>query len=569
MLIDIVKDVRDDLLRFDVCIVGSGPAGITLAREISRAELRVCLVESGAQKSQPEIQELNAGVVNSAHGYREETLREGRCRRFGGTANLWNHQIRGEPARYIRYVPLDEIDFESRDWVPESGWPFTHQAIVPFYERAQRICGINSFDCPEILETGTKNGRLWQTEKIESVLSQFGLAKIFLEHYRRELVLDQRVAVIVGATLLHFKIDPLSRVITSGQVSRPDGRKFWIRARAFVLAAGGLENARILLLQDDLQSGGLGNQHDMVGRCFMDHPQITLGTLIPFSSSLFGRAGLYDQHHVGEQTMMRILHIRPEVMRREKMLNLCGVLVPHFKTLRDNSPAILRQLIVRVPRLICRRLSWQHRSTPLDAPPRPFRQRLLEDYYAAGQCGWLKLTQPERRFDKFSIRSLVEQSPDRSNRVMLQDETDAFDQRKIKVLWRWNDLDRSSIRQAQQIFHQELSSAGIGTFVPLEETVGAQPRRFDSPHHFLGTTRMHDNPRNGVVDSDCRVHGVPNLFIAGSSVFPTGGYANPTFTIIALALRLATLLQSELQSKPLVKLRSEADQCYPQSGLAE
>ena len=567
MLIDIAPHARGDLARFDVCIVGSGPAGITVAREICCAGLSVCLVESGAHKCSGEIQALNAGVVDSADGYREETLREGRCRRFGGTANLWNHQIRGEPTRYVRYVPLDEIDFESRDWVPESGWPFTRQAIEPFYERAQQVCGINSFDCPpEFLEAGAKNGRLWRTEKIESVVSQFGLAETFVERYRRELVRDPRVAVILRATLLHFQMDPLSRVITSGQVRTPDGRKFWIRARTFVLAAGGLENARILLLQEDSQSGGLGNQHDMVGRCFMDHPQITLGVLIPFSSALFGQAELYDQHHVGRQVMMRLLHIRPEVMRREKMLNLCGVLVPHFKTLRDNGSATLRQLMVRVPRFIYRRLSSRYRCTPLDAPSRPFRQRLLEDYYAEGQCGWSRLTQPGRRFVKFSIRSLVEQSPDRSNRVMLQDETDEFDQRKIKVLWRWNELDLRSIRQAQQIFREELASAGIGTLVPLEETIGAQPRRFDSPHHFLGTTRMHDNPRNGVVDADCRVHGVPNLFVAGSSVFPTGGYVNPTFTIIALALRLASHLQSELQAKPTISSRSETAQRQTSTG---
>jgi len=121
------------------------------------------------------------------------------------------------------------------------------------------------------------------------------------------------------------------------------------------------------------------------------------------------------------------------------------------------------------------------------------------------------------------------------------------------VIWRWNELGLRSIRQAQLIFRGELASAGIGTFVPLEGTIATQPR-FDSTHHFLGTTRMHDNPRNGVVDADCRVHGIPNLFVAGSSVFPTGGCANPTLTIVALALRLATHLQSELQSTPRIQL---------------
>jgi choline dehydrogenase-like flavoprotein len=253
---------------------------------------------------------------------------------------------------------------------------------------------------------------------------------------------------------------------------------------------------------------------------------------------------------------MGILHIRPDEVRREKMLNLCAVLVPHFRNLRSNSTAVLRQLLVRGPRFLCRRLFAEDRCTAQAGrePLRPLRQRLLDEYYSEGYCGWSRLTGLERRFGKFGLRALVEQSPDRSNRVTLQEQTDAYGQRKIKILWRWNELDLRSIRQAQKIFREELAAAGIGTFVPVEETVGSQPRRFDSPHHFLGTTRMHDNPRNGVVDADCRVHGVPNLFIAGSSVFPTGGYANPTLTIVALALRLATHLQSELQSTPRIQL---------------
>jgi choline dehydrogenase-like flavoprotein len=131
---------------------------------------------------------------------------------------------------------------------------------------------------------------------------------------------------------------------------------------------------------------------------------------------------------------------------------------------------------------------------------------------------------------------------------VLQEQTDAYGQRKIKVLWRWNELDLRSIRQAQKIFGEELEAAGIGNFIPVEEMAGSRPRQFSSPHHFLGTTRMHQNPRNGVVDADCRVHGVPNLFISGSSVFPTGGFANPTLTVVALALRLANQLRSELGS---------------------
>ena len=250
--------------------------------------------------------------------------------------------------------------------------------------------------------------------------------------------------------------------------------------------------------------------------------------------------------------MMFKLHIRPEVMRREKMLNLCAVMVPHFKDLRSNGRAILHQLLFRGPRFLWRHRSSKHRGSSQigSEAPRSLRQRLLEDYYSEGCCGWSRLSGFEQRFSQFGIHSLVEQSPDPSNRIMLQEQTDTFNQRKTKLLWRWNELDLRSIRQAQQIFREELAAAGIGTFTPVEEAIGAPSRRFSSPHHFLGTTRMHDDPRKGVVNANCQVHDVPNLYIAGSSVFPTGGFANPTLTIVALTLRLGTHLLSELQSRP-------------------
>jgi choline dehydrogenase-like flavoprotein len=552
MLIDATRQLpAENSLQFDVCIIGSGPAGITLARAISSSGLRVCLLESGGYRLARECQDLNSGSVDSAGGYGEQFLRNGRRRQFGGTANLWNHEVRGHSGRHIRYVPLDKIDFERRDWVPESGWPFSRREIQPFYERAQQVCGIGKFnERAETLEPGTKNSGPWQTEKIESMACLFGSSKIFLKDYRRELARNEQVAVVLHASLLEFEMDPLSRAITSAKAGTPDGRKFRVRAQAFVLACGGLENARILLLQEALQPGGLGNQYDMVGRCFMDHPALTLGTLIPASSAVFAQTRAYDQHEEKGQDTMYILRIRPEVIRAEKMLNLGAVLVPHFRNFRANSPAIIHQLLVRTPRYLLRHISPALRSHLENGgePPQPLRQRLLEQYYSQGQCGWSRLGRLERRFAAFAIQALVEQAPDRSNRIILGKQIDSFGQRKIQVLWRWTEMDLHSIRRAQLIMREQLSGAGIGTFVPVEEAPSSRPRQFVSPHHFLGTTRMHDSPRSGVVDADCRVHEVPNLFIAGSSVFPTGGFANPTLTIVALALRLASHLRSELGS---------------------
>ena len=562
MLIDTTKEVPQEFLRVDVCVVGGGPAGITLARRMCRSGLRVCLLESGGQRLSKAAQSLNCGVVDSPHGYREETLREGRRRQFGGTGNLWNHELRGAPGRHIRYVPLDEIDFERRSWIAESGWPFSRREIQNYYENAQRVCGIGKFDYPR-WDSGTETRQPWQTGKIESVVSQFGSPTVFTERYCQELASTERVIVFLRAVLVDLQVEPLSRAITSARARTPSGRTFQVRAKVFVLAAGGLENARILLLQEAIQSGGLGNQHDMVGRCFMDHPSITLGTLIPFSSAIFNHAGFYDQHEVGGQAVMGLLRIRPEVMRREKILNVCAVLAPHFKNLGAHKIAFLRQLLDRGPGFIMRRHFGAHHTGPgLGAEsPRSLRHRLLNEYYSESRCGWSRLKGLEHRFSEFGVRSLVEQSPDRSNRIVLDAQSDALGQRQIKLMWRWNELDLHSIRAAQEIFRKDLAAAKIGTFIAAEEALGSShPRPFNSPHHFMGTTRMSTNPHNGVVDADCRVHEVPNLFVAGSSVFPTGGFANPTLTVIALTLRLASHLESLLQSVPEIQTGSKSQQ---------
>ncbi|MBV8378610.1 MAG: GMC family oxidoreductase, partial [Verrucomicrobia bacterium] len=190
--------------QFDVCVVGSGPAGITVALELSRSGLRVCLLECGGHKLAEDIENLSAGAVDSAHGYEEQTLRKGRRRQFGGTANLWNHKVRGGSGRHIRYVPLDEIDFERRDWVPDSGWPFGRRHLQTFYDSAEQFCGIGKFGL-RVSEAGTKKGHPWQTERIESILSQFGSSEVFLDHYRRELFRDERVSVILHAVLLRLQ----------------------------------------------------------------------------------------------------------------------------------------------------------------------------------------------------------------------------------------------------------------------------------------------------------------------------------------------------------------------------
>ena len=554
----IVSTVPEFPFETDVCIIGTGPAGMTLARELSKVDLRICLLESGGLKPDPQITDLNTAEVESPHGYRAETLYVGRRRQFGGTANIWRHHLHGQRGKFLRCLPLDEIDFERRDWIPLSGWPFSRRDLAPFYARANQICGIGPFGwTTDDWGRESAASRPWQTEVFESVVSQFGKASIFKTDYPAELSKTVNVSIFLRSALLNLNTaDQRPDVISTVEAVQADGRRFKVKAKYVVLAAGAAENARILLLNEVTRNGSPGNRHDMVGRCFMDHPSIALGRLIPSSGAIYDSASFYDTHFTNLVPIMGILRLRPAVMRREKLLNACAVLVPHFGNLRWNLPAVIKEIAAKGPRFLMRWISPEKRLIASEediGEMFSLRQRLLERYYTERRSGWSRLTHKARRFGSIGVRSLVEQSPDPSNRIVLGDQLDRFGQRQVKVFWRWNELDLHSIRRTQEIFRQEFADAGIGTFTPVPASDKGIPRMFSSPHHFMGTTRMHNDPQHGVVDAHCRVHGLQNLFVTGSSVFPTGGFANPTLTIVALALRLSDHLRGLFsETKPLL-----------------
>ncbi len=535
-----------ELFQADVCIIGSGPAGLTLARELASTSLRIILLETGG--TDPAPPSLSSGTVDSPHGYPAAILSEGRRRQLGGSANLWNHEPRGQSEKYIRCVPLDEADFEKRDWLPYSGWPFSREDLLPSYERAQAAFGLGDFAyTADGWHDERNHPRPIETDALHSSISEFALPDRFTGDVFAELAGHINIHLLADTHLQRLDRDPLTHRITTAHAITTAGQPLQISATHFILAGGTFENARILLLNDHEQPGGLGNQHDMVGRCFMDHPSITLGTLHPADPGFFDSITFYDQHLAKGRQIMGKLQVRPEVRAREQLLNLYSVLVPRFRDLRSNLPLVARELLEKGPGFLSRHRPHLGHDAPaiVHEAPASLHRRLLEGYYSECFCGWSKLENKSRRFGDCGVRSLVETVPDPANRITLGDQIDRFGQRRLHLQWRWNELDLASIARTQEIFRNAFAEAGLGRFEPVPTGPAHQPRDFHSTHHFMGTTRMHHDPRQGVVDADCRVHGVPNLFLAGSSVFPTGGCANPTLTLVALAIRLADHLKRE------------------------
>ncbi len=483
-------------LDFDICILGAGAAGITLARALAKTGRKLALVESGGFEYDEATQALYEGTNRGTLLVpRARYLMAGRQRFFGGTTNHWTGWCR----------PFDPIDFERRPWLADSGWPFGRSELDPYYRRATEVVQIRPFDeSPDV--SGQERGQ-GLPEGGRFVTRYFHLSPPtrFGQRYRAELEEAANVEVFLHSNATRLATAVGGGAVDSVEVATLTGRKFTIRARRYIAALGGVENARLLLLSDDVQAGGIGNQHDLVGRYFMDQPHLTAARLIfPGGPIDVSRWRPY-QHNALRHRVFGVFCPREDVLREEQLLN--------------------------------QSFELRHADDE-DLPP--------EAAGLAQAAGRLHGGDPVDHFDGFELWARAEARPMRDSRVTLSQDRDALGLRRVHLEWFIDKEDREHIRRAAELFARDL-----GRFSAARVQVIWDPERLWrgswGGHHHLGTTRMHDDPRQGVTDADCRVHGVRNLYIAGSSLFPTYGYANPTLTIVALALRLADHLEATLR----------------------
>lgn len=551
VLIDARNLDRGDVVRADVCVLGSGPAGISLARELAGQGMRVVVLESGGVEVDTAAQALN-DVHTVGDPFLSPLL--ARHRQFGGNSNVWAIKI-GDGEIGVRYAPLDAIDLEQREGVPHSGWPLTLAELAPYYARAQRVCqlGPHDYSARGWQRPGSEPLPLDPTRVVSSMF-QFGPRAAFFARYHEELRSASNVHVYVHATALDLDAShELSRVVRVRAASAP-GRTFDVEAKLYVMAMGGMENARLLLASNRQQAAGLGNAHDVVGRYFMDHPLVDAGLFVPTPRARIDQMALYDLRRVDGTAVLGKLALAPELMRREALLNSALLLFPRpsprqteaivaFKAMAES--AVRRSLPAELLSMLGKTalgLDYVLRASYLAAR---HRQSLFHGF---GRGGWSELSGNHRRFESFQVFMQTEQAPDENNRLVLAEDRDALGCRKLELRWRWGKLNRDSVVRTQELIAAELARAGVGRF-ELKRVEG-------EPHlcvpsgvaHHMGTTRMHTDPKQGVVDANGRVHQLSNLFVAGSSVFPTGGYANPTLTIVALALRLADHVKAVLPS---------------------
>ncbi len=507
----------------DLCIVGAGAAGIALAREFSNTGVRVCLVESGGLGAEEATQELTSGANIGTPYYPLDLTR---FRQFGGSTARWGGAC----------APLNELDFEHRPWVPHSGWPITRRDLDPYYARAQALFEIGPFDyrteawagngiqfldfAPERLVT-----RLWQN----SPETHFGVA------YRDELRRAENVKVLLHANATEILTDDRAAVAEGVRVVSLEAKSGTVRARYLILACGGIENARLLLLSDRVEPAGLGNANDLVGRFFMEHPHIAVARVQYDGSRRWLRS--YKDFRKNGVSLRAGLCLSEAAQRSAQVLNYSGILVDRF--VRDTAGLKEASGYLSLKSLV---LAMRRRRLPRDLPVH-LRNIVTDlDSIAVGVYRHLLSQNP-------GIYTRSEQAPNPDSRVILGPDRDRLGQRKVQLDWRLMPLDKRTIRVSVQLIGQEFERLGIGRVTPddwlsADDVFWAGTLR--GGYHHMGTTRMSDDPKTGVVDADGRVHGLANLYVAGSSVFPTAGYANPTLTIAALSLRLADHLKERL-----------------------
>lgn len=522
----------------EVCVIGAGVAGITLALELDKLGVKTCLLEGGGPEPDDATRDLYRGEsVDLPYKFADGC----RSRYLGGSSNCWGGWC----------GPLEPHDFERREWIPHSGWPFTRADLDPYYQRAQEVLELGPYIYdPQYWESAIGRADVRRlplpSGRVRDVVAQFSPPARLGELHGPRLRESTCVTVYLYANATNIQAERLGTKIAYVDVATLTGRRHTAKARIFVLATGGIENARLLLASNRVHPAGLANAYDLVGRYFMDHPRVVSGnahfTKEWARNKLFDIKFHYQNPDIAAHgtAISAQFALSPETQREEGITNARV----WFSSVFAGEGSAAADALTRVRRRV------ERKHSPESSLARDVLTLACHPW-DAGRFVLTHFFKPQFLKGATKLQAIVEPEPDPQARVTLGVERDALGLNRVRVGWRLGALTRRTFDRNFAVLAQELESAGIArvTLDPPLEGRADWPSSLnpEGTWHHMGTTRMHDSPRQGVVDRDCKAHGINNLFIAGSSVFPTAGANFPTTTIVALTLRLAAHLTAELE----------------------
>lgn len=525
MHIDLDDSDLPERLNTEICIIGAGAAGIIMARRLLAAGHEVLMLERGGLDYEPAVARLNAGASIGEQYYE---LEDSRLSFFGGTTAIWGG----------RCAELDAIDLQRRSWVPHSGWPIDRAVLAPYYREARGLFGLGPapVQAEDLRAAGIPlpdfdPGRIvTSTWSFDEQVDRFSFCRC------GDLINHPRCTLLTHAAVTEIVVDAGGRAVEHLAVSGLSGRKLRVQARQYVLAAGGIENARLLLASRSVMPAGIGNGYDQVGRYFMEHPHARAGHIVGSSAWTLLRVFAL-KHLVHGERVSPLIAGAPDLQERRGLLNTSLAIAARRPA--SGSESWSKRIYLHAKRNV--------------APTKLGRSLWLGTKRTVRSLQ--RHTDPARpwllhKLGKLEIALVVraEQSPNPDSRVLLARDRDALGVPRVQLDWRTSPLDAESVTGLVQALGEEIERLRLGRtrMAPwLQEAwqgwrtdplVSAHPI---GGYHHMGTTRMSLDPRRGVTDGEGRVHGMANLFVAGSSLFPTSGWANPTLTIAALALRTA------------------------------
>ena len=542
MIVDRLPDREDP---WDICIAGSGPVGMAMAMELDALGRDVLVLESGGRDLDPGRSEDSRALLADARTHAPMEIAT--CRAFGGTSWTWGG----------RSVALDDIDLEPRSWVPHSDWPIAHDDLRPWYPKACEylLCGNGSFELsPQRLPAAAGDVTLdglerWATEP-----------RIALIHSDK-IALSRRITLSVNSTVVDLELDASLRRVDSIAVATPAGRTK-VRARRIVLAMGGVETTRLLLAVQRRLPSVSGGAEGQLGRFYMGHISGKIADILfeqPGSISDFD----FFKDSTGSFVRRRFM-LNAQAQRKHQLLNIAFFPDnPPFYDYRHRSGVLSAVfLALAFPPVGRRILPEGIRLAHIGVPPRHYGAHLRNAIFGAPAGAqdiidilrYRLLGKPRKpgfvvrnRAGKYALHYHGEQEPNAQSRISLSNESDRFGLPRALIDLRFTGKDVASVVTAHSVLDRSLRAAGIGRLeyhYPVQELMEHVRAQATDGYHQNGTTRMGADPRSSVVNSDLQVHGLSNLYIASSSVFPTTGQANSTFPAVALSLRLAHYLHA-------------------------
>ena len=511
MLIDVASEppIRGQVFEADICIIGGGAAGLTLTRELAKSGLSVITLEGGGLKESKRSQNIYRGDNT---GRRYFKLHRARRRYLGGSTNCWAGLC----------AKLRPSDFEKRSWIPHSGWPITNDDLDPYYEKAAQILKIGAFHPQVDVAFGEKEwpkGPGLRINGFESVFFQMSKPVRLGTMWREGLRGLPNAKVLLNANVTHLQLTKTGQAMNTVHCQVFDGVSFKVSAKYFVLACGGIENPRMLLNARDIMPNGIGNQHDLVGRYFMEHPHVDRESLwLPGGS------------------VPSLAHYR-----RRKRASVKGRI---WSYLRPKAKKLAQEELLDFSLVLFKRKNIKKEEK---------KHPLLKVVFESTEFLHQHHEKSKRVLNAYTFGNPMEQAPNPKSRVFLDPngEQDELGLIKLNLHWTLSPLEKKTLRRGHEMLAEAFAQANYGR-VRVTPTLNLDtfPKQTKGGYHHMGTTRMSDVPQGGVVDKNCKVFGVDNLFIAGSSVFTTSGSANPTFSIIALALRLSEHLVTLNKVRP-------------------